>query len=158
VWRKLTMVPVVLVLVAAACSSDDDAANTTTTTAESTTTTAAPAETGTALTGAESPLGEIVVDDAGNTLYVFIPDEAGQSTCYDGCATAWPPLEGAAQANGSLDASLMGTSTRTDSAEQVTYNGWPLYYFANDAAPGGTNGQGVNDVWYVIAPSGEVIR
>jgi predicted lipoprotein with Yx(FWY)xxD motif len=57
-----------------------------------------------------------------------------------------------------LNASLLGTSPRTDGAEQVTYNGWPLYYFANDAAPGDTNGQGVNDVWYVIAPSGEVIR
>lgn len=157
-WRKLTMASVVLVLAAAACSSDDDAADTTTTAPEPTTTTAAPAETGPALAGAESALGEIVVDDGGNTLYVFIPDDGGDSTCYDDCAEAWPPLEGAAQASGSLDASLLGTISRTDGAEQVTYNGWPLYYFANDAAPGDTNGQGVNDVWYVIAPSGEVIR
>ena len=99
-----------------------------------------------------------MVDDAGNTLYVFIPDDGGESTCYDGCADAWPPLEGAAQAGGSIDAALLGTSPRTDGSVQVTYNGWPLYYFANDAAPGDTNGQGLNDVWYVMDPSGEVIR
>ena len=27
---------------------------------------------------------------------------------------------------------------------------WPLYYFANDTAPGQTNGQGANDVWWLV--------
>ena len=157
-WKRATMAVLVLALVAAACSSDDDAADTTTTTAAQTTTTTAPVETGTVLAAADSALGEIAVDENGFTLYVFIPDDGGESTCYDQCATAWPPLEGEAVASGSLDAALLGSSPRTDGAQQVTYNGWPLYYFAADTAPGDVAGQGVNDVWYVISPAGEVIR
>ncbi len=72
------------------------------------------------LTVADSALGEIVVDDEGFTLYVFIPDDGGDSTCYDECATAWPPLEGDPVATGSVDAALFGTSLRTDGAQQVT--------------------------------------
>lgn len=164
-WKRATMAVLVLTLVAAACSSGDDAADTTTTTAAQTTTTTAqtattvaPVETGTVLAAADSALGEIAVDENGFTLYVFIPDDGGESTCYDQCATAWPPLEGEAVASGSLDAALVGRSPRTDGAQQVTYNGWPLYYFASDAAPGDVAGQGANDVWYVISPAGEVIR
>jgi hypothetical protein len=39
----------------------------------------------------------------------------------------------------------------------VTYDGWPLYYFAQDAAPGDVNGQGLNDKWYVVDPAGAAI-
>jgi len=46
----------------------------------------------------------------------------------------------------------IGTTTRTDGKIQVTYNGWPLYYFAKDAAIGDSTGEGVGKVWYTIAP------
>src|SRR5690606_25589637 len=36
----------------------------------------------------------------------------------------------------------------------VTYDGWPLYTFTGDAEAGETNGQGLNDVWFVVAPDG----
>ena len=162
--KRASMAVLVLALVAAACSSGDDAADTTTTTAaqttttaEQTTTTAAAVEAGAVLAVADSALGEIVVDDEGFTLYVFIPDDGGESTCYDDCASAWPPLVGDPLPTGSVDAALVGASPRTDGAQQVTLNGWPLYYFVKDAVPGDVVGQGVNDVWYVISPSGEVI-
>ena len=48
--------------------------------------------TGATVGTAEHDLGTIAVDAEGKTLYVFIPDNAGDSTCYDDCATAWPPL------------------------------------------------------------------
>ena len=57
-----------------------------------------------------------------------------------------------------VDEALLGTASRTDGSSQVTYNGWPLYYFAADSAPGDINGQGVNDVWWVVDPSGDAIR
>jgi predicted lipoprotein with Yx(FWY)xxD motif len=57
-----------------------------------------------------------------------------------------------------VDATLLGTITRDDGSTQVTYNGWPLYYFHEDAAPGDTNGQGVGGVWFLVSPEGEAIE
>jgi predicted lipoprotein with Yx(FWY)xxD motif len=107
---------------------------------------------------ASTDLGEMLVDADGNSLYLFIPDAQGDSTCYDDCEANWPPLTDGAEAGAEVDAALIGSTTRTDGSEQVTYNGWPLYYFAGDAAPGDTNGQGLNDVWFLVSPSGEPIR
>lgn len=107
-------------------------------------------------------LGEVLVGPDGRTLYMFDPDAQGDSTCYDECATAWPPLtldDGAEPAAGDgVDAALLGTTERTDGTTQVTYDGWPLYYWAQDAAPGDATGQAVNDVWWVLDASGEPIR
>ena len=44
----------------------------------------------------------------------------------------------------------LGTITRDDGSLQVTYNGWPLYYFAKDAAIGDATGEGAGDKWYTI--------
>lgn len=66
--------------------------------------------------------------------------------------------EGEPQAGEGIDASLLGTTTRTDDTVQVTYNGKPLYYFAGNENPGDTNGQGIGDVWFVASSNGEPIR
>ncbi|HSL75809.1 MAG TPA: hypothetical protein VK867_02620 [Candidatus Limnocylindrales bacterium] len=107
---------------------------------------------------ADSSLGQIIVDGAGKTLYMFTPDEAGTPTCYDQCATAWPPLTGEVTAGTGLDASKITVVDRTDGGKQVKYGDWPLYYFANDAAAGDVNGQGLNDKWYVVGADGEPIK
>lgn len=110
------------------------------------------------LTVVDSSFGPILADEAGNVLYVFLPDEQGDSTCYDDCEAAWPTFLVPSYTGGGIDGSLVDTTERTDATVQVTYNGWPLYYFANDATPGDTTGQGRGDVWYVIGPDGEAIR
>lgn len=115
------------------------------------------ADAGALVAVAASELGEILVDGEGNTLYLFTPDQQGESTCYDQCESAWPPLVGEVTAGDGADPALVGSTIRTDGTVQVTYNDWPLYYFAGDEAPGDTNGQGLNDVWFVVAPSGEAI-
>ena len=109
---------------------------------------------------AQSDLGMILVGPDGKTLYGFTADAEGVSTCYEGCAAAWPPLvaEGEVTAGEGLDASLLTTVERTDGTMQVKYGDWPLYYWASDAAPGDTTGQGVNDVWFVVGADGELIR
>jgi predicted lipoprotein with Yx(FWY)xxD motif len=111
---------------------------------------------------ADSALGQIITDGAGMTLYGFTPDEPGTPTCYDDCASAWPPLladdPAAVTVGAGLDASKLSTVDRTDGGKQLKYGTWTLYYFANDAAAGDTNGQGLNEVWYVIAPSGDLIK
>lgn len=106
-------------------------------------------------------LGEVLVGPDGMTLHLYDPDAQGASTCYDQCAQAWPPLladDGAPAAGDGVDAALLGTTERTDGGVQVTYDGWPLYYWAQDDAPGDATGQGVNDVWWVLDASGEPIR
>lgn len=99
-------------------------------------------------------LGPILTDQAGMTLYLFTKDTTeGESTCYDQCAQNWPPFT--AEEPFSLPFTMDGELTtiqRTDGSTQVAYNGIPLYYFAKDTEPGQTNGQGVGDVWYVVAP------
>ncbi len=106
--------------------------------------------------GSEASLGSFLVDSKGMTLYLFTKDTPNTSNCYDGCAAAWPPLLtlGAPTSGAGVDASLLGTTTRTDGSVQVTYNGWPLYYFANDKAAGDVNGEGVQGVWFVVTPDG----
>jgi predicted lipoprotein with Yx(FWY)xxD motif len=105
-------------------------------------------------------LGEVLTDGEGRTLYMFDPDKQGDSTCYDQCATAWPPLtvEGEATAGEGVAESMLGTTTRTDGSTQVTYNMWPLYYWQNDKAPGDVAGQAVKGVWWVVGADGEPIR
>jgi len=105
-------------------------------------------------------LGTMLVDSLGQSLYLFTRDELGKSNCSGGCAGAWPPLltvGDPAVIAGALTNSL-GTITRDDGTTQVTYNGWPLYYFVNDEAPGDVAGQDVGDVWYVVSIAGGPIQ
>lgn len=108
---------------------------------------------------AQTDLQEIVVDGQGMTLYVFDQDTGGRSSCNDACADQWPPFltDGEPQAEGGADPGLLGTSERDDGTTQVTYDGRPLYHFAQDSQPGDTNGQGVGNVWWVVAPDGTAV-
>ena len=144
-----------------ACAADDAA---TTTTADAATTTAAEATTTAAATGGDTlvvgstDLGDVLQDSEGRTLYLFDPDtQSGVPTCYDDCAVAWPPFVEEVTAGEGVDGSLLTTAARTDSGVQVVYNGWPLYYFSGDEAPGDTNGQGLNDIWWVVDASGNAV-
>ena len=139
--------------------------------------TEAPAETATGavpVTGAatvevseSTDFGTILVDGEGMSLYVFMADTQndGTSTCGDddGCAAEWPPLvsDGDPVAGEGVDEALLGTLTRDDGSTQVTYNGWPLYLFVEDTAPGDTNGQGLEEfggLWFLVSPAGEAIE
>lgn len=106
--------------------------------------------------------GQILVNGEGLALYVFTEDtqNSGSSTCTDDCAQEWPPLvtDGEPIAGAGVDATLLGTITRADGSVQVTYNGWPLYLFAGDTAPGDTNGQGLDGVWFLVSPAGTAIQ
>ncbi|HEX2152965.1 MAG TPA: hypothetical protein VHL52_03195 [Acidimicrobiia bacterium] len=107
---------------------------------------------------AESDEGTILVDGEGFSLYLFTQDTQGEpSTCTEGCAETWPPLTGDVTAGDGVDASLLGTAQHPNGETQVTYDGWPLYYYAPDEAPGDTNGQGVGGVWFLVAPDGSQI-
>jgi predicted lipoprotein with Yx(FWY)xxD motif len=104
-------------------------------------------------------LGTFLVDGQGRTLYLFQKDRTRKSTCSGDCAAAWPPVltTGAPKGAGGARKALLGTTRRADGTTQVTYQGQPLYRFAQDAKPGDLKGQGVNAFgarWYAVAPSG----
>ncbi|MCB0630818.1 MAG: T9SS type A sorting domain-containing protein [Saprospiraceae bacterium] len=104
---------------------------------------------------AEDPaLGQVLTDGNGNTLYYFTRDATPDaSTCTGGCLNVWPVFYAETPVLGTgLEADDFGVFDRGDGVMQTTYKGWPLYYFANDANPGDTNGEGVNNVWFVAKP------
>ncbi|NMO92277.1 hypothetical protein [Actinomycetospora sp. TBRC 11914] len=86
--------------------------------------------------------GATLADGAGHTLYQFSADTAGTPTCVDACAQIWRPyiaLGEPGPKDGNVHAvepEQIATVTRADGRQQVTYFGHPLYYFANDGAPG----------------------
>ncbi|SRR6266581_6342364 len=112
---------------------------------------------------AKSPLGRILVDSKGITLYDFPKDRGTTSSCYGACAALWPPLTttGKPVAGHGVRALLLGTTKRKDGKLEVTYNGHPLYYFVSDRKPGQTTGQGLNQFgapWWVLSPAGKEIH
>ncbi|MFR0359370.1 COG4315 family predicted lipoprotein [Streptomyces sediminimaris] len=108
-----------------------------------------------------SPVGQILVDGSGRTLYLFKADSGTTSHCYGSCAQAWPPdITTGHPSNHGLKATMVGTAPRHDHTTQVTYNGHPLYRFSQDAGPGDTTGQSstaFGGAWYVVSPSGTPI-
>lgn len=170
--RRSFIVASVVLLALAACSDDSSVTGSTgspsPTVEPSESPAASPTETpssggSTEVESDNSALGLILTDGSGNTLYAFMPDDQGPSTCYDDCAASWPAFlaEGELEVSGNdedpTDAKLLGTTERDDGGLPVTYNDWPLYHFGGDEAPGDTNGQGASDVWYVMSPDGEMI-
>jgi predicted lipoprotein with Yx(FWY)xxD motif len=110
-------------------------------------------------------LGAVLVDGQGRTLYVFEPDHAKAVTCLGGCASVWPPvsLPGTTKptASGQVKAALLTSDPNPGGGRVVTYDGWPLYNYVADPAPGSASGEGVissGGAWYVISPSGAVIK
>lgn len=91
----------------------------------------------------------------GMTLYIFTKDAPNTSVCTDTCAENWPPLIVPAGTTPGVVSGVTGalsTFARADGSLQVAYDGKPLYAFIGDKAAGDTNGQGVNDVWFIAAP------
>ena len=113
--------------------------------------------------------GVYLTDGAGYALYLFEEDrpegERGrpvESDCLDECLGRWPPFSPDAlpEAEGEADASLLASFERPDGGTQLTYNGWPLYYFVEDFGPGDTNGHDFEEFggeWYLLTPAGHAL-
>jgi len=112
------------------------------------------------LSVAKSPLGDIIVDGNGMTVYYFTKDKAdsGKSVCSGQCLEAWPSVEASSDTpKGKGITAKLGTITRDDGTKQVTVDGMPIYLWVKDKKPGDVTGQGVGKVWYVVAPDGKMI-
>jgi predicted lipoprotein with Yx(FWY)xxD motif len=112
----------------------------------------------------DSRYGKVIWDGRGYALYAFTRDRrGGPSRCYGACAKAWPVYysKGALRAGAGIKRSLIGTVRRRDGRRQITYNGWPLYYYEHENRPGLILCQNVDEfggLWLVVRPSGKLVR
>ncbi|WP_285701458.1 SCO0930 family lipoprotein [Actinomadura sp. NBRC 104412] len=104
-------------------------------------------------------LGMIVTDGAGRVMYRFDRDRPRTTTCFGACRRAWPPVIFTSWSRlrvEGVDRRLVGFIEREDDGRcQLTIAGHPMYHFAGDDRPGDTEGQGVQNVWWVVSPRGE---
>ena len=125
--------------------------------------------------------GSYVTDNYGMAVYAFVSSDALQSVeagdfdemtegvrdaaveCTGECQEFWPPVylvsdtsleEGAGD---EINTNLLYTTSVADDPMQLVYNGWPLYYFAQDGQPGDLNGHGLEaeaGIWLLLGPDG----
>jgi predicted lipoprotein with Yx(FWY)xxD motif len=105
---------------------------------------------------ARTKLGPILVNGQGRTLYMFLEDRHGKSTCYGACARVWPPAisRGTPRVGPGVAAAKLTTTRRRDRQRQLVYNGHPLYAMSADSRPGEMAGQGFLGTWFVVSPAG----
>jgi predicted lipoprotein with Yx(FWY)xxD motif len=106
-----------------------------------------------ALKAEHTKAGTVLAGRKGLTLYCFTEDKpgSGKSMCTDSCASAWPPLAAPVKAPAGVRLpGSIGMITRPDGTKQVTINGYPVYYYAGDKAPGQVTGNGAGGTWHVI--------
>ena len=100
--------------------------------------------------------GTYLIGFNGMALYTFANDTATASNCTGACASIWPPyIVADSSALGNIQKGIpgkVGTVVRPNGALQVTYNGKPLYFYANDKTTSDTTGNGVKGVWHLATP------
>lgn len=119
-------------------------------------------ESGLMYVNARNPGGYIATGD-GRSLYTLVDSDSNTLPCETDCLTAWPPYTGEASLNDDevLDSSLLGTVQSADGEQQVTYNGYPLYFYSQDEQPGALSGQGLEGFdgnWYIVGSDGEPLE
>ena len=120
--------------------------------------------TGTVKAVKSKSFGSILVGAKGRTLYRYTVDRKDVNRCSANatCNKYWPPLlvkAGAKPTAGAgAKAAKLGTIKAKNGMRQVTYAGWPLYYFAGDTSAGQTKGQGFEKQWYVVNTNGGLVR
>ncbi len=108
--------------------------------------------------------GMILVAANGKTLYRYTLDSKGVNKCTSVavCAKYWPQLliksTAKPSAGTGASAALLGTIKAAHGMRQVTYAGFPLYYFAGDPGAGQTKGQGFQKQWYVVNTKGSLVK
>lgn len=109
-------------------------------------------------------LGSLVATAKGQTTYALLADSwnhdekaAALAACDQACKAQFAPVKALSEKPQGwlLAQGLVGTVKRADGTLQATFNGYPLYTFAGDKAPGDANGQGFHSVAHVVNPAGQ---
>jgi predicted lipoprotein with Yx(FWY)xxD motif len=149
-------------VVVAGCGSSSSSSSSTSGKASNASTSSASSK-GASVALGTTAAGKVLVGPNGRSLYLFEKDKGTTSECSGPCAGAWPPLTttGKPAAGSGVQAGMLGITKRSDGAEQVTYNGHPLYYFQGDKKSGMIAGQGLDAFgaeWYVLNASGSKVE
>lgn len=106
-----------------------------------------------------TPLGTVLVDGRGRTVYLFTQDRTNSNTmrCDAACLKEWPPVQGKPKAGSGVDDGLIDT-TKAGGRTQATYAGHPLYYYAGDRSQGDVKGQGIDKIWYALDAAGHAVK
>jgi len=111
----------------------------------------------------DSRFGSYLGDQTGKPLYIFDQDKKGgasakpQSKCYGSCARTWQPVTGKPEQTSTATGDL-SLFNREDRQQQLSYDGWPLYYYSVDIG-GGSNPSGNGKIdhggtWSLLRPDG----
>jgi predicted lipoprotein with Yx(FWY)xxD motif len=95
-------------------------------------------------------VGDVLVDSAGAALYTADQEMDGKVRCTRSCADIWLPLtlSGSGDPTGPDDvAGELGVAERPGGARQLTFDGQPLYRFADDPMAGQVTGDGLSDTF-----------
>ena len=102
----------------------------------------------------------VLVGTDGKALYMSDQEAGGMVRCTGACLQFWEPLTIQGQPTGSVNGGMLGVVTRPDGKTQVTFNGNPVYRFAQDQS-GSLNGDGVDDAfggqqftWHAVTAGG----
>lgn len=154
---KLSLPAIAASLLIAACGSSSSS-NTTSSAASTQPAAQTTSSTSSAVLvkSAANPLGTILVDSQGMTLYHLSGEQNGKFICTStACVGIWHPLIAPSTGTPSGEVSSLGAVKRPDGTVQVTYKGTPLYTFTGDQQAGETKGQGIKDVgtWSAVTTS-----
>jgi predicted lipoprotein with Yx(FWY)xxD motif len=162
-WAGAALIAVALAVTACGTGSGGSAGGAygygtqTTQTTQATQAPAAPASPSSVMTAAlkteTTRAGRVLASSRGLTLYYYSEDKphSGKSICTGGCAMAWPPLAAPVKAPAGVRLpGKIGFITRPNGVRQVTLNGYPLYLYAGDKAPGQAKGNGIQGSWHVV--------
>ncbi|MEU6063255.1 hypothetical protein ABZ864_01775 [Streptomyces sp. NPDC047082] len=98
-------------------------------------------------------LGRVLTAPDGRTLYRYDREDGGTVACVATCTDTRRPFLTRPGTELRLPpgiAGRLGTVSRPDGGDQVTYDGSPLYTYTADEQPVDTNGETLH--WHVIQP------
>jgi predicted lipoprotein with Yx(FWY)xxD motif len=146
-----------LSLALAACGDDSDDGDSGSSAAASTTATVS--------VQSVEGVGDVLVDSDGAALYTADQEMDGKVRCTDSCAETWIPLtlsDGREPSASDDVPGELGVTKRPGGERQVSYDGKPLYTFADDPGAGAVTGDGLSDTfdgrrfsWRVVKTGGE---
>jgi predicted lipoprotein with Yx(FWY)xxD motif len=114
---------------------------------------------------AQTPVGPLLVDGSGYTVYMFVRDKPRKDECrkIKNCEKDWPAVTTTVKpvAGPGAKQSLLGSIPYKGKLREVTYKGRPLHTYRFDASKGSVINIGnrqFGGAWYALNAKGGVVK